>query len=133
MPVQLWPGEHAYVAIILCNMMRCAQLDAHTFATQGRPGVEAGPNALVEAGLLDQLKELEWTVEFTGHQQFEEIADKELLANDTPIGNMKNPRTVSAVTRRVAEVVAKEAQAGKIPLTLGGDHSLVSWLDGVFW
>ncbi|KDN52976.1 Ureohydrolase [Tilletiaria anomala UBC 951] len=91
---------------------------------QGRPGVEAGPNSLVSAGLLEQLTQLGWTVEFTGYQQFESIVSSEQLAKDTPIGKMKNPRTVSHVTQAVATVVASKAKEGKIPLTLGGDHSL---------
>lgn len=37
---------------------------------------------------------------------------------------MKNPRTVSAVTRSVADTVEAAAKKGSLPLTLGGDHSL---------
>lgn len=40
------------------------------------------------------------------------------------IGVLKNPRTVSAVASSVADTVASISKQGKLPLTLGGDHSL---------
>jgi arginase len=39
---------------------------------------------------------------------------------------MKQPRAVSTVTKQLASDVADVAEGGKLPLTLGGDHSLVS-------
>lgn len=47
-------------------------------------------------------------------------------AEDPDIGNMKKPRLVSAVCERVGEKVGDIAKKGWLPLTLGGDHSLVS-------
>jgi arginase len=44
---------------------------------------------------------------------------------DPPIGNMKKPRLVSAVCERVRDKVKEIAEKGSLPLTLGGDHSLV--------
>ena len=37
---------------------------------------------------------------------------------------MKNPKAVSAVTRRIADQVYSHAAAGRLVLTLGGDHSI---------
>ncbi len=45
--------------------------------------------------------------------------------DDQPIGILKNPRTVSRVTKAVAGMVAEYAKNGALPVTLGGDHSLV--------
>lgn len=45
---------------------------------------------------------------------------------DPDIGKMKKPRLVSAVCERVAKEVGEAAAQGALPLTLGGDHSLVS-------
>lgn len=87
---------------------------------QPKPGVDQGPIHLVEAGLPQQLEGLGWKVQFDGHHQFEDIA----VANDTPIGKLKNPRTVSRVCQAVAQSVGGHAKAGQLPLTLGGDHSL---------
>ncbi|PWN49459.1 putative arginase [Violaceomyces palustris] len=89
---------------------------------QRRSGVDTGPNSLVAAGLIEQLQSLGWNVDFEGHQQFEGV--NATLAQDEDIGKMKNPRSVSSVTEAVANTVEKHAKAGKLPLTLGGDHSL---------
>lgn len=37
---------------------------------------------------------------------------------------MKNPKAVSAVTRRIADQVYEHASLGRLVLTLGGDHSI---------
>lgn len=87
---------------------------------QPRPGVDNGPIHLVEAGIVEQLKELGWKVKFDGHHQFEEISAQ----NDPPIGKLKNPRLVSRVTQSVAKVVGEHIKNGELPVTLGGDHSL---------
>lgn len=45
-------------------------------------------------------------------------------ASDPPYRGMKNPRAVSAVTRRIAGQVYEHAREGRMVLTLGGDHSI---------
>lgn len=87
---------------------------------QPRAGVDIGPIHLVEAGLVDQLKGLGWKVEFGGHHQFEEIH----VDQDPPAGIVKRPRLVSQVTKEVAQAVGAHIKAGRLPVTLGGDHSL---------
>ncbi|KAF8350603.1 arginase [Amanita rubescens] len=87
---------------------------------QPKPGVDKGPIHLVEAGLVEQLKELSWNVKFDGHHQFEDINS----FDDPPIGILKNPRLVSRVTESVAKVIGGHARKGRLPVTLGGDHSL---------
>ena len=89
--------------------------------TQPKVGVDEGPIHLVEAGLPQQLAELGWHVIFDGHHQFEEINTED----DPPIGKLKNPRFVSNVCKAVAQAVGEHAKKGHLPLTLGGDHSLV--------
>jgi arginase len=76
---------------------------------------------MVEAGLIKQLEGLGWKVKFDGHHQFEEIE----AADDLPIGILKNPRLVSRVTESVARVVGNHVAKRELPVTLGGDHSLV--------
>lgn len=39
---------------------------------------------------------------------------------------MKKPRLVSEVNRRLASRIGEVAKKGWLPVTLGGDHSLVS-------
>lgn len=43
---------------------------------------------------------------------------------DPPYRGMKNPKAVSAVTRRIADQVYGHASQGRLVLTLGGDHSI---------
>lgn len=45
-------------------------------------------------------------------------------ADDAPFRNMKNPRAVSVVTQQIAAQVYEQASAGRMVLTLGGDHSI---------
>ncbi|GLB34797.1 putative arginase family protein [Lyophyllum shimeji] len=87
---------------------------------QPRAGVDRGPIQMVEAGLIDQLTDLGWSVKFHGHHQFEEVN----AVSDPPIGILKNPRLVSRVNEAVAQVVGDHARKGELPVTLGGDHSL---------
>lgn len=55
---------------------------------------------------------------------FEDIS----VQNDPPIDVVKRPRLVSNVTKAVAETVGGHVRAGQLPLTIGGDHSLVRQL-----
>lgn len=78
--------------------------------------------ALIEAGLVDQLKEdLEFNVHYDGKvHEYTDVMPKE----DPPHRNMKNPRTVSAVTEQLSSQVYEHAKQGRFVLTLGGDHSI---------
>ncbi|KAF2134461.1 Ureohydrolase [Dothidotthia symphoricarpi CBS 119687] len=89
---------------------------------QPKAGVDAAPIALIEAGLIDQLKEeLEYNVSFDG--QVHNYAEM-LPSEDPDHRGMKRPKFVSAVTREVSEQVYSHAKDGKLVLTLGGDHSI---------
>jgi len=89
---------------------------------QPKPGVDAAPIALIEAGLVQQLEEdLEYKVTFDGQvHNFSEM----LPADDPPYRNMKRPKFCSAVTKEVSEQVYNHSKNGKMVLTLGGDHSI---------
>jgi len=92
---------------------------------QGKAGVDAAPSALIEAGLLASLHD-DLGYNLHGHDAVHNYSDlipasPEL---DPPYRGMKNPRAVSAVTRRIAEQVYSHAREGRMVLTLGGDHSI---------
>ncbi|KAL7409153.1 hypothetical protein BDY24DRAFT_404135 [Mrakia frigida] len=89
---------------------------------QKKGGVDGAPIALLAAGLIGQLEELEWKVSFN-----EPLAESFLSLKpeeDANIGKMINPRTVSKVCKEVGRLVGEATHAGHLPLTLGGDHSL---------
>jgi arginase len=89
---------------------------------QGKPGVDAAPTALIESGLLTQLRD-ELGYNLHGHDAVHSYADL-VPDQDPPHRGMKNPRAVSRVTRRIADQVYDQAREGRLVLTLGGDHSI---------
>ena len=91
---------------------------------QGKAGVDAAPQALIEAGLLSQLRDdLGYTLH--GHDQVHTYADVMAAADDAvEFRSMKRPASVSAVTQKIAEQVHAHAREGRLVLTLGGDHSV---------
>jgi len=89
---------------------------------QPKAGVDAAPMALIENGLIQQLEEdLEYHVTYDGKvHDYAEFRQPE----DPDFRGMKQPKFVSAVTQEVSKQVYKHARAGKLVLTLGGDHSI---------
>ncbi|GMG04412.1 unnamed protein product [Aspergillus oryzae var. brunneus] len=89
---------------------------------QCKLGVEAAPMALVEAGLLDQLRDdLGYTLDYDGTVHYYE---NQIPAEDPDHRGMKKPRAVSAVTEALSAQVYEKAKQGQMVLTLGGDHSI---------
>ncbi|KAI1139458.1 arginase [Hypoxylon sp. FL0543] len=89
---------------------------------QCKPGVDAAPSALIESGLLTQLRD-ELNYNLHGHDTVHSYRDL-VPQNDPPFRNMKNPKAVSSVTERLCEQVYEHAKEGRMVLTLGGDHSI---------
>lgn len=84
--------------------------------------MEAAPRALIDAGLITQLQtDLPFNVTFdnTVHSYTELLP-----SSDPPHRNMLRPRAVSAVTQQISSQVYTHAVAGRLVLTLGGDHSV---------
>lgn len=92
---------------------------------QCKPGVDAAPSALIESGLLTQLRD-ELGYKLHGHDQVHLYQDlvPQGEGADPPYRGMKNPKAVSAVTKRIADQVYEHASQGRLVLTLGGDHSI---------
>ncbi|OJJ51574.1 hypothetical protein ASPZODRAFT_127667 [Penicilliopsis zonata CBS 506.65] len=89
---------------------------------QCKLGVEAAPMALIEAGLLTQLKDdLDYEIH---HDDTVHFYENLIPAEDPDHRGMKKPRAVSAVTERLSQQVYEHAREGKFVLTLGGDHSI---------
>ncbi|GAA5798424.1 arginase [Helicostylum pulchrum] len=87
---------------------------------QPRGGVDEGPVRLVEFGILNQIEELGWSVEYEGNENLDSLRPKE----DPDTLNLKQPKYVSAVTEHVSKQIYNAAKEGKFVLTLGGDHSV---------
>lgn len=103
---------------------------------QCKPGTDAGPAVLTQAGLLTQLShELGYTLHgdtevrnFNDYQPLvtaaSTVSNSSPAFNDPDVRGMKNPRSVSTVTQQISDLVYAQARQGRLALTLGGDHSI---------
>ena len=88
---------------------------------QSRRGVDMGPSAMRVAGLEARLESLGHTVEDGGNVA---VAMAELKQEGDP--SAKYLKEITATCAKSAELVVKALEAGKIPLILGGDHSVAA-------
>jgi len=85
----------------------------------GRRGVDMGPSALRLAGLNDKLAALGYSVEDLGNV----IVDQPEATPSGPV-NARYLHQIAHTCTRLAEIVEKAADDGRVPLVLGGDHSV---------
>ena len=86
---------------------------------QSRRGVDMGPSAVRVAGLEARLEALGHVVEDGGNIA---VAIPEQKKEGHP--NAKYLKEITATCTKHAELVLKTLEAGKVPLSLGGDHSM---------
>src|SRR5215475_7610545 len=86
---------------------------------QSRRGVDMGPSAVRVAGLEARLEELGHVVEDAGNVAV-------AMPEQKKVGDRhaKYLREITATCTKHAELVVKTLEAGKVPLVLGGDHSV---------
>jgi arginase len=88
----------------------------------GRRGVRLGPNALRAAGVVEQLRQLDYTVRDRG-----DVAVP--AADERDLGGPGRPRYVAAVRQaclNTAAAVEESLRGGSFPVVMGGDHSLAT-------
>ncbi|XP_012882262.1 PREDICTED: arginase-1 isoform X2 [Dipodomys ordii] len=85
---------------------------------QPRGGVEKGPEAMRNAGLLEKLSKEGCDVKDYGDLSFDDVP------NDMPFQIVKNPRSVGKATSKLAGVVEEVQRHNRVSVVLGGDHSL---------
>src|SRR5437764_3522904 len=88
---------------------------------QSRRGVDMGPSAVRVAGLEARLEALGHVVEDAGNVS---VAIAETKKEGDP--HAKYLKEITATCTKHAELVLKTLEAGKIPLVLGGDHSVAA-------
>src|SRR5690348_3158685 len=88
---------------------------------QSRRGVDMGPSAVRVAGLEARLEAIGHQVEDGGNVPV-------AIPEQKPEGaaNAKYLKEITATCTKHAELVLKTLEAGKIPLALGGDHSMAA-------
>ncbi len=94
---------------------------------QSRRGVDMGPSAVRVAGLEARLESLGHVVEDAGNIP---VAIAEQKKEGDP--RAKYLKEITSTCAKEAEMVVKTLEAGKVPLVLGGDHSIaVGTVSGV--
>src|SRR6204780_5630867 len=88
---------------------------------QSRRGVDMGPSAVRVAGLEARLETLGHEVEDGGNVPV--AIPEQKKEGDT---HAKYLKEITATCTKHAELVLKTLEAGKIPLALGGDHSMAA-------
>jgi arginase len=88
---------------------------------QSRRGVDMGPSAVRVAGLEARLEALGHEVEDGGNVSVAIAEQKHSGA-----ANAKYLKEITATCTKHAELVVKTLEAGKVPLSLGGDHSMAA-------
>jgi arginase len=85
----------------------------------GRRGVDMGPSALRVAGLDEKIASLGYEVEDLGNI----VVDQ---PENLPVGaeNARYLPQIGHTCARLAEMVRQAAENGRVPLVLGGDHSV---------
>jgi arginase len=86
----------------------------------GRRGVDMGPSAVRVAGLGKRLSALGYDVADLGNVP---VAQAESVDDAGP-GDAKYLHQIAATCERLGELVASGLADGKMPLVLGGDHSI---------
>ncbi|XP_077906229.1 arginase-2, mitochondrial isoform X2 [Ictidomys tridecemlineatus] len=84
---------------------------------QKRKGVEYGPAAVREAGLLKRLSALGCRLKDFGDLSFTPVPKDDLYNN-----LIVNPRSVGLANQELAEVVSRAVSGGYSCVTVGGDH-----------
>lgn len=95
---------------------------------QGKSGVDAAPQALIDAGLLTALQDdLQYEIHHDGvvhsYTEYMPPSDPPLCVAGAS-KPMLRPITVSNVTQALSLQVYNHAKEGRLALTLGGDHSI---------
>ncbi|KAG7510542.1 arginase-2, mitochondrial [Solea senegalensis] len=85
---------------------------------QKRRGLEHGPKVIREAGLIERLSGLDYSVHDFGDLNFHHPE------KDEPYMEVNSPRTVGAANKALSGAVSRAIGAGHTLVMLGGDHSL---------
>src|ERR1700751_2304540 len=88
---------------------------------QSRRGVDMGPSAVRVAGLEARLEALGHVVEDGGNVAVAMPEQKKEGA-----ANAKYLKEITATCTKQADLVLKTLEAGKVPIVLGGDHSVAA-------
>ncbi|SEN29613.1 arginase [Paenibacillus sp. OV219] len=84
-----------------------------------RPGADGGPQAVLQAGLMEKLKQLKRSATLLPPLEWQKLSK-----DRRSMERMRNWGRVQTMNEDVAELVLAIAKSGAFPLTIGGDHSI---------
>src|SRR6185312_1562705 len=122
-PVTTTRNEPANPPVVADNIVakRIRLLGVPLDLGQSRRGVDMGPSAVRVAGLEARLEELGHVVEDAGNVT---VAIAEQKKEGDP--HAKYLKEITATCTKQADLVLKTLEVGKVPLVLGGDHSVAA-------
>src|SRR6058998_3135758 len=86
---------------------------------QSMAGVDLGPSAMRVAGLTKRIKKLGYEV-----KDLEDLEIEETQSTPAPTEKLKYLPEIHEVCERLAIEIEKIVDAGELPITIGGDHSI---------
>jgi arginase len=89
----------------------------------GRRGASKGPEAILQAGLLQELQQMDITIDHIAEIRLPNDTVTPLTA-EADRTNLNYLAEVIGVNTLLAEQVSKVIEQGRFPLVLGGDHSI---------
>lgn len=87
----------------------------------GTRGAEHGPKALRDAGLIDEIRGISDDIDV---KDYGDVHYELTKANGRRINNLKQLEHVAACNKALADRVEEIMNDGRMPVALGGDHSL---------
>ncbi len=111
------PSQHSGAQVLPTRDIRVLGVPLDMGAS--RRGVDMGPSAMRVAGLETRLEALGHHVTDGGNIRVE-IAETQSLGNE----KARYLKEIAETCTRTAEAVVKTLEEGKVPLLLGGDHSV---------
>lgn len=89
---------------------------------QSRRGVDMGPSAIRYAGMIERLEKLHYTIHDLGNV---DVPRPKPHQNNSYINEkLRNLHEVARANERLAKIVFEQVGLGRVPLVLGGDHSI---------
>src|SRR5437588_12693867 len=86
---------------------------------QSMAGVDLGPSVMRVAGLTKRIKKLGYEV-----NDLDELEIEEPQSTPAPTEKLKYLSEIHEVCERLAIEIEKIVDAGELPITIGGDHSI---------
>ncbi|EMG47946.1 CAR1 Arginase [Candida maltosa Xu316] len=89
---------------------------------QPKGGVELGPDYILKAGFQKQVESLGWKTDVA--HPLEGCDYESLKTNDKDDFGVKNTKIVNECNKKIFDAVKTSLKDGKLPITVGGDHSI---------